>query len=99
MLSIQSQFDDESQFPTKSGHDFPKDFIVSVVKPIFRQLFRVFAHMYLHHYEKILHLEEEAHLNTLFAHFMCFASEFDLLDKKELNKVLLNDSVLCQPKN
>jgi len=84
MLNIQNQLDDESLFPTKSDREFPRDFISTTVRPIFRQLFRVFAHIYHQHYEKILHLEEEAHLNTLFAHFISFSNEYDLLDKKEI---------------
>lgn len=43
----------------------------------------MFAHIYYHHYEKVLSLHEEGHFNSLFAHFISFAKEFDLLDKKE----------------
>lgn len=49
-----------------------------------RQLLRVFAHIYHHHYEMVLHLEAEAHLNTLFAHFVSFAAEYELVERKEL---------------
>ncbi|CAG8738357.1 4209_t:CDS:2 [Dentiscutata erythropus] len=46
---------------------------------------KVFAHIYYHHYEQILHLREEKQFNSLFAHFISFAKEFNLLsDKKEL---------------
>ncbi len=62
--------------------EFPKDF-VSTVRQIYKQLFRVLAHLYHIHYTTILHLSIEGHLNTLSAHFICFAREFDLLDKKE----------------
>ncbi|KAJ3360091.1 Maintenance of ploidy protein mob2 [Allomyces javanicus] len=79
---IQGLLDDPDVFPTKSGQPFPKDHLATV-KLIFKHLFRIFAHMYHAHYDKVLHLAEEAHLNTVFAHFMCFAKEFDLLDKKE----------------
>jgi hypothetical protein len=40
--------------------------------------------MYHHHFDKILHLNAEGHLNTLFAHFISFSKEFDLLEKKEI---------------
>ncbi|KAL7752398.1 Maintenance of ploidy protein mob2 [Sorochytrium milnesiophthora] len=79
---IQSIINDDQHFPTKSGVPFPKEHL-NTIKTIFKHLFRIFAHIYHHHYEKILHLSSEAHLNTLFAHFICFAKEFDLLDKKE----------------
>lgn len=65
------------------GLEFSKDFI-NVARSIFRQLFRIFAHIYHQHYEKIVTLSAEGHLNTLFTHFVCFAREFDLLEKKEL---------------
>ncbi|GAA5812301.1 hypothetical protein MFLAVUS_005752 [Mucor flavus] len=81
--SIQNMMGDENLFPTKAGREFPRDFI-QLVRRIFGQLFRLFAHIYHHHYDKILSLHEEPHLNSLFAHFISFAKEFDLLDKKEI---------------
>ncbi|KAI8804949.1 mps one binder kinase activator-like 1-like protein [Cladochytrium replicatum] len=83
MSGIQNILNDESVFPTKSGIDFPRDFI-SHIRVIYKQLFRVFAHIFYSHFDKIVCLNAEGHLNTLFAHFVCFAREFDLLDKKEL---------------
>lgn len=66
------------------GREFPKDF-QQTVRLIFKQCSRVFAHIYYHHYEPLLHLREEKHFNSLFAHFISFAKEFNLLpDKKEL---------------
>ncbi|KAI8084452.1 Mob1/phocein [Halteromyces radiatus] len=81
--SIENLLSDESIFPTKAGRDFPREMIV-VVRRIFSQLFRLFAHIYYHHYDKVLSLHEEPHFNSLFAHFISFSREFDLLDKKEL---------------
>ncbi|KAI8999444.1 Mob1/phocein [Gaertneriomyces semiglobifer] len=83
MTRIQNVLNDESVFPTKSGTEFPRDF-QNEIRSIFKQLFRIFSHIYHVHYEKILHVSAEGHLNTLFAHFACFAREFDLLDRKEL---------------
>lgn len=65
------------------GSDFPRE-LPSVVKKMFGQLFRLFAHIYHDHYDKVLCLNEEPHFNSLFAHFISFAREFDLLDKKEM---------------
>lgn len=79
---IQGLLDDENVFPTKSKRCFPKDH-VQTVKGIFKHLFRILAHMYYSHYDKILHLREEGHLNTLFAHLITFSREFELLDKKD----------------
>ncbi|KAI8098225.1 Mob1/phocein [Gilbertella persicaria] len=81
--SIQNMMNDESLFPTKSGSEFSPEFCC-LIKRIFGQLFRLFGHIYHHHYDKILSLHEEPHLNSLFAHFISFAQEFDLLEKKEI---------------
>ncbi|CAO0794582.1 unnamed protein product [Mucor circinelloides] len=97
--SIQNMMGDESLFPTKAGRDFPREF-PQLVRRIFGQLFRLFAHIYHHHYDKILSLHEEPHLNSLFAHFISFAKEFDLLEKKEIQPlqelidVMMKDGII-----
>ncbi|CAH1760460.1 1997_t:CDS:2 [Entrophospora sp. SA101] len=84
MTWIENLINDENIFPTKVGREFPRDFH-QIARTIFKQCFRVFAHIYYNHYEQILHLREEKHFNSLFAHFTSFAKEFNLLqDKKEL---------------
>ncbi|RKO83665.1 Mob1/phocein, partial [Blyttiomyces helicus] len=83
MTWIQNTLEDENVFPTKGGAEFPRDF-QNAIRLIFKQLFRVFAHIYHSHFDKILHVSAEGHLNTLFAHFISFSREFDLIDKKEL---------------
>ncbi|CAG8803464.1 12797_t:CDS:2 [Gigaspora margarita] len=84
MTWVQNLVNDENVFPTKAGREFPREFSV-IVRSIFKQCFRVFAHIYYQHYEQILHLREEKQFNSLFAHFISFAKEFNLLpDKKEL---------------
>ncbi|KAG2581809.1 hypothetical protein PVAP13_6KG065800 [Panicum virgatum] len=80
---IEGQLDDESIFPQKLGTPFPPNF-KEVVKTIFKRLFRVYAHIYHSHFQKIVSLKEEAHLNTCFKHFILFTNEFGLVDKKEL---------------
>ncbi|KAK8445108.1 hypothetical protein SEVIR_9G256900v4 [Setaria viridis] len=80
---IEAQLDDESIFPQKIGTSFPQNF-KEVVKTIFKRLFRVYAHIYHSHFQKIVSLKEEAHLNTCFKHFTLFTSEFKLIDKAEL---------------
>ncbi|KAG2204579.1 Mob1/phocein [Mucor mucedo] len=92
--SIQNILNDETIFPTKAGPDFPRE-LPSVVKKMFSQLFRLFAHIYHDHYDKVLALNEEPHFNSLFAHFISFAREFDLLEKKEVQPLAeLIDSML-----
>ena len=54
------------------------------MKKIFRRLFRVYAHIYHSHFNQVCDLGEEAHLNSLFKHFIFFVREFDLVDEKQL---------------
>ena len=62
---IQQGLDDETLFPIKTGVAFPKKFS-SAVKQIFKRLLRVYAHIYHAHFDKILLLKAEAHMNTSF---------------------------------
>ena len=66
-----------------SGVPFPRNFL-SVAKTILKRLFRVYAHVYHQHRDDVRRLDEEAHLNTSFKHFIFFIEEFSLIDKKEL---------------
>ena len=44
---------------------FTKNFR-DTIKQVLKRLFRVYAHMYYHHFDKIRGLGEEAHINTCF---------------------------------
>lgn len=66
-----------------AGIPFPKEF-EGRVKNIFKRLFRVYAHMYHSHVEKVIALGAEPHLNTCFKHFMYFVTEYRLIERKEL---------------
>ncbi|KAK3819849.1 MAG: putative ploidy maintenance protein [Benniella sp.] len=83
MSWIQTLINDENTFPTKDDREFPPTF-QQTVRAIFKQLIRVFAHVYHSHYDKMLSLCQEGHFNSLFAHFISFGREFDLLDKKDI---------------
>ncbi|NXY53506.1 MOB1A kinase, partial [Callaeas wilsoni] len=65
------------------GVPFPKNFM-SVAKTILKRLFRVYAHIYHQHFDSVMRLQEEAHLNTSFKHFIFFVQEFSLIDRREL---------------
>jgi len=84
MTWIQNLLNDEATFPTKAGRDFPKTF-PSTVKHVYRQLLRVFAHIYHSHFQQILHLRFEPHFNSLFAHFLSFGREYELLEVKDVS--------------
>ncbi|ORX99435.1 Mob1/phocein [Basidiobolus meristosporus CBS 931.73] len=95
MSWIQNMLNDENVFPTKAGREFPRDFSLTI-RMITKQLFRVFAHMFHCHYEPLLHLCAEGHFQSLFGHFMTFAKEFDLLDKKEIQPLA---ELICEMEN
>lgn len=44
----------------------------------------MFAHIFHSHYDAIVNVSAQGHLNTLFTHFICFGKEFGLFDKREL---------------
>lgn len=77
-----------------TGTPFPSNF-QDVVKTIFKRLFRVYAHIYHSHFQKIVSLKEEAHLNTCFKHFVLYtwvSSSFHIVDLMHCRKLL---AVIC----
>ncbi|KAK5705013.1 Mitotic exit network component [Elasticomyces elasticus] len=74
-----------SVFPTHPGVPFPTDF-EKTVKTIFKRLYRIYAHIYCHHYGVVRGLGLEAHLNTGFKHYVLFIEEFQLADEKGAKK-------------
>ncbi|KAG8931891.1 Maintenance of ploidy protein mob2 [Tulasnella sp. 419] len=80
---IQNVLDDTNLFPTKSGAEFQPNF-PSLIKQVYRQLLRIFAHIFYAHYPALLHLHSEGHFNSLFAHFLAFGKEFEILDPRDI---------------
>ncbi|GFO01080.1 mob kinase activator 3b-like [Plakobranchus ocellatus] len=80
---VEAQINDENLFPVQVGKPFPKNYM-SVAKKILKRLFRVFVHVYIHHFDKLLAIGAEAHVNTCYKHFYYFVTEYNLIDKKEL---------------
>ncbi|KAJ0266457.1 MOB kinase activator-like 2A [Hirschfeldia incana] len=82
--------DNETIFPKKPEATFPPNF-KDLVKVILKRLFRVYAHIYHCHFQKVVNLKEEAHLNTCFKHLVLFISEYQLIDEAEMEplKVLV----------
>lgn len=64
-------------------HPFHQSF-PATVKHLYRQLLRVFAHIYHAHYQQVLHLRSEPHFNSLFAHFLAFGREYELLEVRDI---------------
>ncbi|CAO2639431.1 MOB kinase activator 1B, partial [Lemmus lemmus] len=75
--------EDLNEWVAVNSVPFPKNFM-SVAKTILKRLFRVYAHIYHQHFDPVIQLQEEAHLNTSFKHFIFFVQEFNLIDRREL---------------
>lgn len=69
------------------GVPFPKNF-QQVCKKILSRLFRVFVHVYIHHFDMICSMGAEAHINTCYKHYYFFISEFSLIDHSELEPLV-----------
>lgn len=69
------------------GTPFPKTFM-QVAKKILSRLFRVFVHVYIHHFDRVSQMGAEAHVNTCYKHFYNFVTEFSLIDHKELEPLV-----------
>ncbi|KAJ1063895.1 hypothetical protein K5549_009207 [Capra hircus] len=92
---IEGLINDEDVFPTRVGVPFPKNF-QQVCTKILTRLFRVFVHVYIHHFDSILSMGAEAHVNTCYKHFYYFIREFSLVDQRELEP-LVRPSPHCPP--
>ena len=93
---IEAQINSEEIFPTKTDVPFPKNF-VSICKKILTRLFRVFVHVYIHHFDRLVTIGVEAHVNTCYKHFYFFVTEFDLLPAKEFEPLAELTKRLCGP--
>eukprot|EP00462_Mataza_sp_D1_P005744 CAMPEP_0175120674 /NCGR_PEP_ID=MMETSP0087-20121206/748_1 /TAXON_ID=136419 /ORGANISM="Unknown Unknown, Strain D1" /LENGTH=298 /DNA_ID=CAMNT_0016402139 /DNA_START=39 /DNA_END=935 /DNA_ORIENTATION=- len=80
---VNDQISDPNLFPVDEAAKFPPKFM-SKIKIIYKRLFRLYAHIYWSHFEKIRSIGANAHLNTCFKHFVYFILEFNLVDKKGL---------------
>jgi MOB kinase activator 1 len=95
---VQNNIDNEAVFPSRigawkggsdleflltfSGVPFPKSF-PSMIRQVFKRMYRVYAHIYCHHYPVIRELGLEAHLNTSFKHYVLFIDEHNLASGKD----------------
>ncbi|KAF4919259.1 putative maintenance of ploidy protein mob1 [Colletotrichum viniferum] len=82
MTWVQSTIDNETMMPSRIGVPFPKNF-PSHVRQIFKRMYRVYAHVYCHHYSIIRELGLEPHLNTSFKQYVLFVDEHKLASGKD----------------
>ncbi|EQB77433.1 MOB kinase activator 3C isoform 2 [Camelus ferus] len=78
----------------QAGVPFPKNF-QQVCTKILTRLFRVFVHVYIHHFDSILSMGAEAHVNTCYKHFYYFIREFSLVDQRELEPLREMTERIC----
>uniref|UniRef100_F6XIV8 ATP synthase mitochondrial F1 complex assembly factor 1 n=3 Tax=Equus TaxID=9789 RepID=F6XIV8_HORSE len=91
---IEGLINDEDVFPTRIGVPFPRNF-QQVCTKILTRLFRVFVHVYIHHFDSILSMGAEAHVNTCYKHFYYFIREFSLVDQRELEPLREMTERIC----
>ncbi|XP_071955972.1 MOB kinase activator 3B-like [Antedon mediterranea] len=80
---IEMIINDENVFPVDPDVPFPDKFLPTC-KKILSRLFRVFVHVYIHHFDTLTTIGAEAHINTCYKHYYYFIVEFKLVDRKEL---------------
>jgi len=80
---VNDQISNPELFPVDEYAKFPRNFM-STAKDIYKRLFRLYAHIYYSHFEKISSIGAKAHLNTCFKHFIFFVLEHKLMEDKEM---------------
>lgn len=91
---IEQQINNEDLFPVTVGVPFPKNYI-STVRKILSRMYRVFVHVYIHHFDKLVSVGAEPHINTCYKHYYYFVCEFDLIEKKELEPLKHLTQKIC----
>jgi len=81
---IEKRINDETAFPVNTDVPFPSEFR-QTCKKILSRLFRVFVHIYIHHFDRLAQIGAEPHANTLYKHFYYFITNFNLVSRKELD--------------
>ncbi|GAB6018508.1 MOB-like protein phocein [Chamberlinius hualienensis] len=95
---IEEQINNEDIFPSKVGIPFPKNFI-AVCKKILTRLFRVFVHVYIHHFDRLVAIGAEAHVNTCYKHYYYFVTEFNMIGQREFEPLCEMTKRICKDKD
>jgi len=91
---VEAQINDESLFPATVDVPFPKTFS-NLCKKILTRLFRVFVHVYIHHFDSLVAIGAEAHVNSCYKHFYYFVTQFDLVKDRELEALKEINARFC----
>ncbi len=79
------KINDTQLFPIDPHVAFPAAFKKNV-SVLFKRFFRLYAHVYYHHFQELVESEAAGHLNYNFKHFLYVGLEFGVLqeDQKEM---------------
>ncbi|CAH1263246.1 MOB3B [Branchiostoma lanceolatum] len=91
---IESNINNENVFPLDTSTPFPKNFL-PLCKKMLTRLFRVFVHVYIHHFDRVVAIGGEPHVNTCYKHFYFFITENNLVEKRELEPLVDMTRRLC----
>lgn len=79
--------------PIRAGETFSPNF-KSELSQILKRLFRVYAHMYLHHFRTFITAGAAEHLNFCFKFFLYAVDEFQLLSEKDMEPLKVIIAIL-----
>lgn len=85
---IQRKFDDQTIFPLRVDEKFGPEFR-NTVETIFKRLFRIYSHLYYHHFKQLETLKAADYLNLSFKHFVYFVEQHSLIDQAEMKPLAL----------
>ncbi|VDK77601.1 unnamed protein product [Litomosoides sigmodontis] len=91
---IEIRINNETIFPSNTEIPFPRDFR-QTCKKILTRLFRVFVHVYIHHFDRLSQLGAEPHANTLYKHFYYFITEHQMVSSRELDALARYEVTNC----
>lgn len=67
----------------QDGRPFPEYFLPEM-KTLLKRFFRIYAHIYIHHFKIFQDNGCEAHLNCVYKQFLFFVKEFDLVSDEDM---------------
>jgi len=83
---VKKQTENEELFPTTPGAIFPENFR-DICKQICRRLWRVYVHIFWHHFEKITSSGNADMLNTHFKDNFAFVYTYDMVGSADISPV------------
>lgn len=73
----------DKTFIPNAGHEYPAHFKEGM-RQMHKRFFRIYAHVYMHHFKHWRSYEAEPHLNACYKHWFFFCREFNLMDEEDM---------------